>query len=384
MLQRALCDDDPAGGTWEFPGGHLDGAESPLQAAWREWAEETGAIPPPGALAGTWTSTSGIYQGIVWRVDSESSVPVRCDTAISNPDDPDGDQVEAIAWWDPEQMPGNPAMRPELAADIGAVMDALGCGPDPGPAEVAKAGGSDPKGSWPGWELNKRTVAYWAPLLAAAASASLPASQAKTLAAQWLAENPEPVPAGRKREANQAAADWLTSHGVTFGFADLAAGIAADGYVIGATSASSLTGGSADTDGWQPGDTKDAEAQVAAAGLAVSGADVAGMQAAYLDAAARSLTDSQTAGADPAAAGQALIDAVADPGLAQNVVLNQVVSASAQAAEGVYQGQGIEQVDILNGPNPCPTCEELAASNPHAPGLVPVHPNCECSEVPAR
>ena len=104
------------------------------------------------------------------------------------------------------------------------------------------------------------------------------------------------------------------------------------------------------------------------------------MQGAYLDAAARSLTDSQ--GTDAATAGQALSDAVADPGLAQNVVLNQVVSASAQAAEGVYEGQGIEQVDILNGPNPCAECQALAASNPHAPGLVPVHPNCECSEVP--
>lgn len=108
------------------------------------------------------------------------------------------------------------------------------------------------------------------------------------------------------------------------------------------------------------------------------------MQAAYLDAAARSLTDSQTAGADAAAAGQALSAAVTDPNLAQNVVLNQVVSASAQAAEGVYQSQGIDQVDILNGPNPCPTCAELAATNPHSPGLVPVHNFCQCVETPAR
>lgn len=219
-------------------------------------------------------------------------------------------------------------------------------------------------------------------MLAAAAAGSLTPSQAKALAAQWLSENPEPVPGGGKREANASAADWLSAQGGIFGFGGLAAGIAADGYVIGATSASAVTGGSAVSDGWQPGDTKDAEAQVTAAGLAVSGADVAGMQAAYLDAAARSLTDSQTAGLDPAAAGQALSDAVADPDLAQNVVLNQVVSASAQAAEGVYEGQGIEQVDILNGPNPCPECEELADTNPHAPGLIPLHPNCECSEVP--
>ena len=54
-------------------------------------------------------ASSGIYQGIVWTVESEAMVPVRCDTVITNPDDPDGDQVEAIAWWNPEQT--SPATR---------------------------------------------------------------------------------------------------------------------------------------------------------------------------------------------------------------------------------------------------------------------------------
>jgi len=127
MLQRALCDDDPAAGTWEFPGGHLEDGEGPLSAAWREWAEETGCIPPPGAQTGKWTSPDGIYQGIVWTINSEAMVPVRGDAMVSNPDDPDGDQVEAVAWWDPLQIPGNPAVRPELLASAGLVMDALGC-----------------------------------------------------------------------------------------------------------------------------------------------------------------------------------------------------------------------------------------------------------------
>lgn len=97
MLQRALDPNDPASGTFEFPGGHLEGNETLLMGAWREWAEETGCIPPPGVQTGSWTSPSGIYQGIVWTVDSEACVPVRGDREISNPDDPDGDQVEAIA-----------------------------------------------------------------------------------------------------------------------------------------------------------------------------------------------------------------------------------------------------------------------------------------------
>src|SRR5215471_8978279 len=134
MLQRALCDDDPAAGCWECPSGHLEGDETPLQGAWREWAEETGCIPPPGQQTGTWTSPDGVYQGIVWTVDSESCVPVNGSRdTVTNPDDPDGDAVEAVAWWDPAQLPGNPAVRPELLDSIDAVLAALGCEP------VAKA-----------------------------------------------------------------------------------------------------------------------------------------------------------------------------------------------------------------------------------------------------
>ncbi|MFB8182624.1 phage portal protein [Streptomyces sp. NPDC055966] len=130
MLQRALDDEDPAAGFWEFPGGHLEGDETPLQGAWREWAEETGCIPPPGEKTGTWTSPNGIYQGIVWTVPDESCVLTNgCRDTVSNPDDPDGDQVESIAWWDPAQLPGNPAVRPELLEAIEDVMTALGCQP---------------------------------------------------------------------------------------------------------------------------------------------------------------------------------------------------------------------------------------------------------------
>ncbi|MGA5820822.1 phage portal protein [Kitasatospora sp. NPDC094028] len=143
MIQRALDPEDPAGGTFEFPGGHLEGNETPLQGAWREWSEETGCIPPPGVQTGSWTSPNGIYAGIVWTVDSESCVPVRSDREISNPDDPDGDQAEAIAWWEPATLAGNPAVRPELLATLPDVLAALGIPTDDD--QVAKAGDADPK-----------------------------------------------------------------------------------------------------------------------------------------------------------------------------------------------------------------------------------------------
>jgi SPP1 gp7 family putative phage head morphogenesis protein len=127
MIQRALCDDDPAGGTWEFPGGHLEDDETPAQGAVREWTEETGCALPPGQLTGTWVSPNGVYQAFVWQVPSEEAVPIDGGRdEVTNPDDPDGDQFEALAWWDPATLDGNPAVRPELAADLPQLHRVLG------------------------------------------------------------------------------------------------------------------------------------------------------------------------------------------------------------------------------------------------------------------
>jgi len=125
MLQRALADgrDDPAAGTWEFPGGHVDAGERPLNAAKREWAEEVGVALPDGVVVSRWRSPDGVYAGFVWRVESEGLVPFGDRDQVTNPDDPDGDRLEAIAWWEPDDVPDNPALRDELKGRIG---DALG------------------------------------------------------------------------------------------------------------------------------------------------------------------------------------------------------------------------------------------------------------------
>lgn len=125
MLQRALDPEDPAAGTWEFPGGHVEMGESPLEAAFREWAEEVGEIVPSGTLVGQWAASNGIYAGHVWEVATEAMVPPRTRGEVTNPDDPDGDAVEAIAWWAPDDLVGNPAVRAELAADLPLVLKAL-------------------------------------------------------------------------------------------------------------------------------------------------------------------------------------------------------------------------------------------------------------------
>lgn len=115
LIQRSNDDTDPAAGLWEFPGGHVETGEGPLEAAMREWSEEVGQQLPPGSMTGTWSAPNGRWRGFVWQVASESTVPIHEEHSVLNPDDPDGDAVETAAWFDPSHIVGNPAMRPEMS-----------------------------------------------------------------------------------------------------------------------------------------------------------------------------------------------------------------------------------------------------------------------------
>lgn len=119
MLQRALSEDgsDSNGGKWEFPGGTLDEGEEPYTAALREWREETGLKIPDGHLVHEWISSDGIYQLFVYRISNEDYLQINLDhedRSVLNPDDPDGDQIEVIAWWAVDDLQGNPALRDEV------------------------------------------------------------------------------------------------------------------------------------------------------------------------------------------------------------------------------------------------------------------------------
>lgn len=116
MLQRSFSEDDDAAGMWEFPGGHIEDGETALEAALREWSEEVGHDVPDGSVVGEWQA--GVYHGFVLSIDSEDDIELNLDADdrhVGNPDDPDGDEVEVVAWWEPSQLFGNPALREELA-----------------------------------------------------------------------------------------------------------------------------------------------------------------------------------------------------------------------------------------------------------------------------
>jgi 8-oxo-dGTP pyrophosphatase MutT (NUDIX family) len=120
MLQRGMEDEeDPARGTWEFPGGHVeDGDLTSLHAAIREWQEEIGQqFPEGGTVVDTWTSPNGIYQAHVVVIPEERVVVMHEGRVIPNPDDPKGDYAEQAAWWTVDHARKNPALRPEVKAN---------------------------------------------------------------------------------------------------------------------------------------------------------------------------------------------------------------------------------------------------------------------------
>lgn len=111
LLQRSLEEDDEAAGLWEFPGGHIEDGEDALAAAIREWQEEVGTTLPPVKVVGRWLAPNG-YMGFLALCQSESDVELRKRDQV-NPDDPDGDIFEAVAWFWPSDLMSMPGIRRE-------------------------------------------------------------------------------------------------------------------------------------------------------------------------------------------------------------------------------------------------------------------------------
>ena len=147
LIQRALDPEDPAGGTWEFPGGSIEDGEAPEAAAFREFAEETGIqLPGTVQVVDGWRSPNNIYQGYVAILPAEADIDINPgpnDRDVTNPDDPDGDAIETVAWWDIDTLADMPALRPEVRDTPWDVLTAAGSedaiGEDTGPTELNQA-----------------------------------------------------------------------------------------------------------------------------------------------------------------------------------------------------------------------------------------------------
>ncbi|MHB9861970.1 phage portal protein [Streptomyces sp. YIM S03343] len=435
MLQRALAPDDPAGGTWEFPGGHCEGDEKPVAAAVREWCEETRMILPfdPDAMAELAFSepawVSGIYAGYVYTVPTETALDLGRRDQVTNPDDPDGDQVEAIAWWDPEQLRGNPVVRPELLDALDLVLDRLGVpiaddidetmccpcgmpirfddidgwmhtdgshGHDDGESVseklgIAKAahpkggGADDGAGRWLGWRMDLKAVRHWAPRLAAAFHGAV---NPRRLVDAWLALNPRSK-AGRRadriRDLNAQAERWLEKNAPDLAAAIEATigGICTDGYLIGvaaAEDAAGITGIGAgiNWDTWEPGDTKAARLLLGdtadGAGLEAllndAGVTIRSVAATRMKALGRLLAEGAERGDSPTTIAKAIEALLTDATRAEMIATTELCRAVSQASLRTYLANGIESVEWVSAGDGrvCNLCADNAEAGPRRPG----------------
>lgn len=203
---------DPAAGKFECPGGHLEQGESPRAAAIREWQEETGLPFVDGEWTGTWTSPDGIYQGFVYTIASEADLDI-FDRQLGS--DPDGDVTgtETIAWWDPSDLPGNPAVRSELLASIDDVMAALGVTPDPAccGAECCSGGCCDGSG---GCTCGTNSAFFSPAAVAEDLVAAVEKRRDELAGIDRLMRTP-PGPAKRQRVRHRTGSDDHLEHGIT-------------------------------------------------------------------------------------------------------------------------------------------------------------------------
>jgi 8-oxo-dGTP pyrophosphatase MutT (NUDIX family) len=183
MIQRAYDETDPAGGQLEFPGGHIEGTETPQDAAIREWCEETGLALPVGAITGGWEASNGVYVGFVLTTPTETAVPILNGRNLDSNPDIDGDMVESISWWDPALLANNPIVRNELAADMLAVL-----------GELAGSGDGEPvaKGAWedhPVRTVEAKLATAYAEPIASAISGSVSKAQLQAVIQAYIAAN---------------------------------------------------------------------------------------------------------------------------------------------------------------------------------------------------
>lgn len=425
MIQRYLDPEDPAGGTWEFPGGHLDPGESPKAAAIREWEEETGLeFPADASVFGEWTSPDGNYAGFIYKIATEASVPINTG---------DGEDGETLAWFHPDHLPGFPALREELAANLPEDELAKATAKELAkfrtftkaraksgkwrdfefeaiPAPVAKHlndtaradfakdehAGTDarPKagtGSWrddppvlaPQHAVDLALTDYWAPQIR------------DSLLEMWKAQD---------LNAAITAADGIGDMGVGV-FRQVARQVLsgavqpstleqviynawADAYNVGVMAAKVQMGTiPPGWDTWKPGMT-DAN-RVTELGWKETLDDakitLKGITDTTMNKLAYRIADGVNAGDPSDIIGGALDEVLDDPLRAELISHTETARMLTNAAMDQYALFGVKQWDLVTSAGACPICLSLEDQNPHEVGdgkQPPVHPRCRCAASP--
>jgi 8-oxo-dGTP pyrophosphatase MutT (NUDIX family) len=427
MLQRALDADDPNGGYWELPGGHIEPGETPREGASREWSEEVAAVLPQGVFAADWVSPAGNYAGFVMVVPDESCVdPSDRDGGVVNPDDPDGDNVESVAWWDPALLVNNPGVRPALAADISLLLQAVisakkSAGTVPsadggpvlavvhggeavmkdgmlaGPTRIEEVGSEDNPGApfvkgwrdsaekWPGHRYDLALTDHYSPAVLDALeqiAAGVDVAHVASRYAGVVQKATGGAVIAAALTAPQAAVDKIRA---------ALEDAESEGYVTGMYAGGELTGLavslSVDWDSWSPGDTlAAAKAQDLSRVLADLDVTVQGIVDAALDRIGNRIAEGLAAGESSDAIARSLVDAAGGRDRADLITHTEVARAQTSGAFDTYRAAGVQQYDLLVSDGACDICTGIAAAGPYDmdddTGQVPIHPRCRCADSP--
>jgi 8-oxo-dGTP pyrophosphatase MutT (NUDIX family)/phage portal protein BeeE len=424
MIQRTLDPEDPAGGAWEFPGGHLDAGEDPIDAAVREWQEETGLDWPADAkLSGEWSNDH--YAGLVFKIATEASIPINTG---------DGEDGETLAWFHPDHLDGFPALREELAANLPNDELAKAAArelakfrtftkaraktgkwrdfefesiPEPvakhlndtARAEFTKDepfGGTDagPKAGTPSWRDNPPVMApqhsvdlaltdYWAPQVRDSLMEMWKTADfdAAITAAQGVGDAGMDIFRDVARRVLNGSVQPSTLEQVL-------TNAWADAYNAG-TMAAKVQMGSIpkEWDDWKPGmtDANKITALEWKETLQEAGITLKGITDTTVNKLAYRIADGVNAGDPSDVIGGMLDDILGDPLRSELIAHTETARMLTNAAMDQYALFGVKQWDLVTSAGACPTCLSLEDQNPHEVGdgkQPPVHPRCRCAASP--
>lgn len=414
---------DPAAGTWEFPGGHLEPGEQPDEAAAREWCEETGLDFPAGEWVGAWDN--GTYRGHVYKITREADVPINTG---------DGEDGETLAWFDPAHLDGFPALRQELADNLPKDELAKAAARelakfrtfakaraktgkwrdfefDAIPAPVAKHlndqaraefakdepfGGADasPKAGTPNWRDDPPVLAPQHAVDLALADYWSPKVQ-ESLLAMWKAQDlTNAVTAvngvgDKGMDVFRQVARRVLAGSVQRSTLDQVITAAwADAYSAGAMAAEVQMGNTpTGWDDWEPGlaDSNKVTALGWKETLAEADITLKGLADTTVNKVAYAIADGVNAGEPVDDIARALRKIIGDPKRAELIAHTESARMLNQSAMFQYKAAGVTQWDLVVSAGACPTCTEVAAANPHVltdTRQPPIHPRCRCAASP--
>ncbi len=419
---------DSAAGKLEFPGGHIEDGETPLQAAQREWEEETGLVLPEGFYSGGWESPNDIYAGFVLTIEREADLNIFARTPGT---DPDGDGFETLAWVSPGDLVGNNMVRAELAADLSLVLAALsatipaaqGAGDadsvevTPAPVEpvepvteaptaselvaaVLSGDDVDPKApseaddslakGWrdgpadtPQMRYDLVITDHYVPAVQAAMRKVAGAIDVKSIMAAAGGDLAKKSATEAEDDAIRAKVLRLLPDDVpTEDLESAIKQILFDGYLSGLHSAQEQVGAHAlmaegiagdaavDTDwsAWKPGSATAADI-AGDGGMAAMLDDlsitVKGVADTALQSIGNTIADGVRAGTAPDTVARSLVDLVGSVSRAELIAHTETARALTAASMSIYRTNGVTEWDLLTSAGACATCLAIAAANPH-------------------